>query len=81
MSIVSRNENTQWEMTAYILEKGGDVNFEISWDHKFQPGFGNNKGAALDYILALKNKNPDQIRFSQLVNLFYEQVTTIYLNT
>jgi hypothetical protein len=71
-------ENTQWELTAYILEKGGDINFEMNWDDDYKPGFGNNKGTALDYVLDLNNKNPDQIRFSQLVQLFCEHVTTIY---
>jgi hypothetical protein len=80
MSIISRIETTQWEMTAYILEKGGDINFEINWDHKFNPGFGNNKGTALDYIFDLKNKKPDQIHFSQLVKLFCEHVIIINLN-
>jgi hypothetical protein len=45
-------------MTASIMKKGGDLNFEFNWNCELVPGYGNKRGTVTDYSLDIKKVQP-----------------------
>ena len=77
---------TDFAMTKYILEKGGDINFELFWDEDFRPGRGDRKGTAMDYVLDIPRKYSSRLDVSGMVRLVHTKVilvclTQIYKNS
>ena len=46
-----------WKFTRIILNRGGDVNFEMLWDNDLDPGYGGNRGSAIDFAKSMEGKD------------------------
>ena len=66
------------EMTSYIIEKGGDINFKFNWCNDFWPLSGHNKGTTMDYVLYIKYKCPNKKNVSKLIELLLSQVNIYF---
>ena len=64
-------ETTDWPRTKYIIERGGDVNFQIEWNESLYLGSGNNYGRAIDFAMGMQRqtKSYDSRNFSFLFDL------------
>jgi hypothetical protein len=70
-----RKDSENFELTRYILAKGGDTTFEINWNYEGVIGQGKNWGTAYDYATYINNY---KVYNSQMISLLDPTVMSKY---
>jgi hypothetical protein len=58
-------------MIEYLLKRESDAEFEFNWANSFFPGYGDTKGAPLDFILAIQKSNPNLFQLTEVCNTVF----------
>ncbi len=75
------SDTNDWKMTRIILELGGDVTFETSWDKDFWRGYNGKKGNGLDFAKDLKINKKSSNNYDDLILMLNKQKVVTKLDS